>query len=88
MPNIKSAKKRVKTSERNYQRNLSLRSAMRTAIRAVRDAITANNQAEALAKLPAAFSRIDRAIKRNVVHRNAGARYKARLAAKIKALQA
>jgi small subunit ribosomal protein S20 len=86
MPNIKSAKKRVKTAARNAIRNTEVKSSMRTAIRAVREAIEAGNGEEALAKLPKAFSRIDRAVKRKVVHRNAAARYKSRLVAKIKAI--
>ncbi|MDD9898986.1 MAG: 30S ribosomal protein S20 [Candidatus Melainabacteria bacterium] len=86
MPNIKSAKKRVKTAQRNALRNTNMRSAMRTAIRAVREAIQAGDSAAALAKLPAAFSRIDKAVKRKIIHRNAAARYKSRLAAKIKAI--
>ncbi len=84
MPNIKSAKKRVKTAARDTKRNVIMKSAMRTAIKAVRLAVEAGNAEEALAKLPAAFSRIDRAVKRNVIHKNAAARYKERLAAKIK----
>lgn len=88
MPNIKSAKKRVKTAERNRLNNINVKSTMRTAIRAVRQAIEAGNSAEALVKLPMAFSRIDKAVKRKVIHRNAAARYKSRLAAKIKAVTA
>lgn len=88
MPNIKSAKKRVKTSERNTDRNASQKSSMRTAIRIVRDLALASNPEEALAKLPAAFSKIDKAIKRKIIHKNTGARLKARLTAKIKAAQA
>ena len=88
MPNIKSAKKRVKTSERNRAMNVSMKSTMRSAIKAVRTAIEAGDSAEALAKLPNAFSKIDTATKRKVIHANAAARYKSRLAARIKTLQA
>ena len=84
MPNIKSAKKRVKVGERNRLRNIAQRSSMRTAIKMVRDAALAGNKEEALAKLPMAFSKIDKAIKRKIIHKNAGARLKARLVAKIK----
>ncbi len=83
MPNIKSAKKRVKTAERNRERNITKRSAMRTAIKEVREAALAGNTEEALAKLPAAFSKIDKMIKRKIIHKNAGARLKSRLVAKI-----
>jgi small subunit ribosomal protein S20 len=85
MPNIKSAKKRVRVGERNRLRNIEQRSAMRTAVRAVRDLALAGNKEEALAKLPAAFSKIDKAIKRKFIHKNAGARLKARLVKKIQA---
>lgn len=85
MPNIKSAKKRVKVAERNRLRNISQKSGMRTAIKEVREAALAGNSEEALAKLPTAFSRIDKAIKRKIIHKNAGARLKSRLASKIKA---
>lgn len=88
MPNIKSAKKRVKVGQRNTERNYSQKASMRTAIRAVRDLALAGNAEEALAKLPAAFSKIDKAIKRKIIHKNAGARLKARLTSKIKAAQA
>jgi small subunit ribosomal protein S20 len=88
MPNIKSAKKRVKTSERNKLRNYSQRSSMRTAVREVRDLALAGNIEEALAKLPEAFSKIDKAVKRKIIHANAGARLKSRLVAKLKAKKA
>ncbi len=88
MPNIKSAKKRVKTSERNRAVNVAMKSTMRSAIKAVRLAIEAGNPTEALAKLPAAFSKIDKATKRKVIHSNAANRYKTRLTARIKVLQA
>lgn len=87
MPNIKSAKKRVKVGHRNSERNNSQKSSMRTAIRTVRDFALAGKVEEALASLPAAFSKIDKAIKRKIIHKNAGARLKARLTSKIKAAQ-
>ena len=85
MPNIKSAKKRVKVGERNRLRNITQRSAMRTAIKVVRELALAGKAEEAIANLPLAFSRIDKAIKRKIIHKNAGARLKARLTSKIKA---
>lgn len=83
MPTIKSAKKRVKTSERNRQRNLALRSAMRSAIREVKDLVSAGKIEEAIKRLPEAFSRIDKAVKADVAHRNAAARYKSNLSNRI-----
>jgi small subunit ribosomal protein S20 len=83
MPNIKSAKKRVKTAEKSRIRNIEQRSSMKTAIRAVREAALAGKKEEALAKLPTAFSKIDKAVKRKFIHANAGARLKSRLVKKI-----
>lgn len=88
MPNIKSAKKRVKTSERNKLRNYSQKSSMRTAIRTVRDLALGGDIETALSNLPEAFSKIDKAIKRKIIHANAGARLKSRLVAKINAKKA
>jgi small subunit ribosomal protein S20 len=87
MPNIKSSKKRVNIAERNSARNNSRKSSMRTAIRRVRDLALAGNSEEALTRLPEAFSKIDKAIKRKVIHKNTGARLKSRLVTKIKAAQ-
>lgn len=84
MPNIKSARKRVKIGQRNAERNSSQKSSMRTAIKLVRDLALAGKDTEALAKLPEAFSKIDKAIKRKIIHKNTGARLKSRLTAKIK----
>jgi small subunit ribosomal protein S20 len=87
MPNIKSSKKRVNIAERNSARNNSQKSSMRTAIRRVRDLALAGNSEEALTRLSEAFSKIDKAIKRKVIHKNTGARLKSRLVIKIKAAQ-
>ena len=44
--------------------------------------------AEAGPKVPATFSEIDKALKKGVIHRNAAARYKSRLAKKAAAATA
>lgn len=85
MPRIKSAKKRVKTSARNQMRNTAQRSSMRTAIKDVRQAET---KELALANLPKAFSTIDKAVKRNLIHKNAGARLKSRLVVALEKISA
>jgi len=88
MPNIKSAKKRVKTAARNAEKNINQRSAMRTAIRAVREATEAKDADKAQALLPRAFQLVDKAVKRKVIHSNAASRYKSRLTKRISALSA
>jgi len=86
MPNIKSAKKRTKTAARNAERNINQRSTMRTAIRKVREAITAKDADTAKSLLPRAFQLIDKAVKRKVIHLNAAKRFKSKLSTRINAL--
>lgn len=76
MPRIKSAKKRMRQAEAATQRNRTQRSQLRTAIKKVRTAV-ADDAAKAYAE---AVSIIDRAGRKNLIHRNAAARHKSRLA--------
>lgn len=77
MPRIKSAKKRVDVAERNRQRNVAFKSAIRTAMK------KALNNADAAAReesLKQAYSLIDKAILKGILHKNTGARYKSKIA--------
>ncbi len=77
MPRIKSAKKRVDVAERNRQRNIALKSAIRTAVKKVLTGADETARAESLKE---AYSLIDRAILKGILHKNTGARYKSRVA--------
>lgn len=85
MPNIKSAVKRVKVAARNQVRNVSARSAVKTAFRAAREAVT-SGAAEALAKIKTAASAIDKAVSKGLIHKNTAARKKSRLVRQYNAL--
>lgn len=88
MPNIKSAMKRVRQSEKRRAHNASQRSALRTAIKAVRTAV-ANKDAEAAkAALVAAEKKLDKAAGKGLIHKNAAARKKSRLAQAVNTLVA
>ncbi len=88
MPNIKSAIKRVKTSNERNAHNSAIKSAMRSAIKKV-DALVLNNDAEnAKAALLDANSKIDKAAQSGLVHKNTAARYKSRLAKSVNGLTA
>lgn len=76
MPRIKSAKKRMRQAESAMARNRTQRSQLRSAIKKVRSA-TAD---DAVAAYAAAIKVIDRAGRKNLIHRNAAARQKSRLA--------
>ncbi len=81
MANIKSAEKRMRQAARRQTRNRGVRSRLRGAIKKYR----AGGDGDKGAALPATFSEIDRAKKKGVIHRNAAARYKSRLAKKAAA---
>ena len=76
MPNVKSAEKRMRTSERRRERNRQFRSKLRTAIKKVRQAESTAAGTEALQE---AIVLIDRAAHKNIVHANKAARDKSRL---------
>ena len=66
-------------------KNASIKSSVKTAGRRVSEAIAENNEELSAEKLSAAYSAIDRAVKKGVIHPNQGARRKSRLAAKVNA---
>lgn len=76
MPNIRSAKKRMRQAVGRRARNRDQRSAVRTAIRKVRGAAT---RADAEAAFKQAEALLDRAARKNLLHANAAARQKSRL---------
>ena len=87
MANTASSKKSAHTSELRRQRNASLTSTMRTAVKAVKKAVASGDKAAAAAALTASMSKIDRTAAKGVIHRNAAARHKSRLAHAVKALE-
>ena len=82
MPNIKSAKKRVKVSEKKNLRNRMIKSAVRTSVKKLEAAIAADPQT-ANAQLVVTTSAIDEAASKGVMHKNAANRKKARLAKQL-----
>lgn len=87
MANTASSRKSARTSEIRRQRNASLSSTMRTAIKGVKKAVASGDKAAAAAALTASMSKIDRTASKGVIHRNAAARHKSRLAQAVKALE-
>ena len=83
MPNHKSAKKRMRQSEKRRLINRSNRSRLRTAIKKLRAALTGNNANDAQTLLPITISTIDKAVQKGVLHRNAAARYKSRMTVRV-----
>jgi len=86
MPNIKSAIKRVKTTEARNAQNTTAKSAMRTAVKKVEAAVTLNDAAAAKEAFVSAASKLDKAAAKGLIHKNAAARKKSRLMKKSNAL--
>lgn len=83
MPNIKSAKKRMELSRKWNEANRRKRATLRTAIRKVRSAETAEEAADLYQK---AVVLIDRASGRRLMHPNRAARLKSRLSKHVQSL--
>lgn len=81
MANIKSAKKRILTAERNYERNVAFRSAIKTAVKKVVVLAQAKekDQAAINTALSAAYKLCDKAVSKGILHKNTAARKKSRL---------
>ncbi len=82
MPNIKSAKKRVKVNSTKAERNKALNSALKTEIKKANAAIEANadNKQE---QVKVAITAIDKAANKGLLHKNNAARKKSALATKL-----
>jgi small subunit ribosomal protein S20 len=89
--NIKSAIKRIQISERNRLRNKSYKTAVKTLTKKYFEAVrqyaaepTPEQMVVVEERMSSAYSKIDKAVKRGVLHTNNGARKKARLARVLK----
>ena len=83
MPNIKSAKKRMKQNEQNRKRNVARKTALKTAVRRVKDALANNDIENAKTFLKDAEAKLARAAGKKVLHKNAASRRIGRLAKRV-----
>lgn len=81
MANSKSAKKRIRQSRRRQERNREHRSRLKTAIKNVETATDGDTATEAFRK---ASALLDRAGRKNLIHRNKADRKKSQLAKIVK----
>ncbi len=79
MANTSQARKRVRQAEKRRQHNASIRSAARTYIKKVVNAIAAGDKTQAEAAFKAAVPVIDRTARKGIIHPNKAARHKSRL---------
>jgi len=87
MPSTRSAKKRLRQNLVRRARNRSVKRSVRTQCRKVREAVAAGDLEAAQTEFRLAAKKLDRAGSKDIIHRNAAARTKSRLSAKIKTLK-
>jgi small subunit ribosomal protein S20 len=80
LANIRSQIKRNRQNEHARLRNKSVRSALKTHARRVRESLAAGDREAAAAALRRATRAYDKAVSKGVIHKNNAANHKARLA--------
>lgn len=88
MPNTKSAQKAMRQSRRRRVINLRTKSKFKAVVKTTKQAIAASDATTATAELKKAMSAIDKAVKKNVLHKNTASRKKSRLAKALSKLSA
>ena len=83
MPNIKSAKKRVKIIEKKTLENNMIKTAYKTAVKKFEEAVASGNVEEAKALLSVATKKIDQACTKGVIVKNTASRKKSSLSKKL-----
>ena len=86
MANIKSQIKRIGTNRKATERNRAVKSEVKSAIRATREAISAGDKKAAVASLALASKKIDKATSKGVLHKNQAANRKSSMAKQVAAL--
>ncbi len=87
MPNTKSAAKAMRQAIRRRTRNIKTKDNFKSAVKEVKKFITEGKKSEAVVAMKMAMSKLDKAVKTNVIHKNKSSRLKSRIAkalAKVK----
>jgi len=87
MPNIKSAKKRMKTNEKSRVANLGVRTRVKNARRKMMEVLQAGDAGQGVEAFKAYCSVLDKAAKTGVVTKNTATRRKCRASEQLRKLQ-
>lgn len=87
MANIKSNIKRIGTNLKAEQRNRAVKSELKTAVRAVREAAASGDKKAATAALQNANRKLDKAASKGVIHKNQAANRKSAIASRVAAIK-
>ena len=86
MANIKSQLKRIGTNRKAAERNKAVKSELKTAVRAAKEAAANGDKAAASPALAVATKKLDKAVSKGVIHKNQAANRKSAIAKKVSAL--
>ena len=86
MANIKSQIKRIGTNKKSQERNKAVKSEVKTAVRATREAIVAGDKDKATTSLVVSAKKLDKAASKGVIHKNQAANRKSAIAKQVAAL--
>jgi small subunit ribosomal protein S20 len=84
--NIKSQIKRIGTNKKATERNKAVKSEVKTAVRATREAVVAGDKDKAASALAVAAKKLDKAASTGVIHKNQAANRKSAIAKQVAAL--
>lgn len=83
MPNTKQALKRMRVTAKRTARNRHVKSTVKTVVRRFSDTLAKGNLDIARDTLQSVVKTVDKAVSKGVVHKNAAARKKSRLAKRL-----
>jgi small subunit ribosomal protein S20 len=83
MARHKSAIRQHRRSLRRKSVNTQTKSALRTSMRKLREAIKNNDREGSVKMLPGVFRAIDKSVKKRAIKKNTGSRYKSRLSRQV-----
>ncbi|MFB3814115.1 MAG: 30S ribosomal protein S20 [Terriglobales bacterium] len=86
MANHFSALKRARQTEKRTARNRANKSRLRTSLRSLRQSLASGDPQRAEQAYRETASQLDKSAKKGIIHENTASRYKARLAARLRAV--
>ena len=86
MAKTKSAEKRIRQSEKRRERNIIVKSQVKTAVKKLLLAVESRNLEKSKVSLEKAISVIDKAAAKGVIHKNTASRKISRLTKKVNTL--
>ena len=88
MANRRQSIKKIRVDKRRREHNVRVLSELKTVLRKTFKLLVEKNQAELTKQSQALFSKLDKAVKKNLLHKNRASRIKSRFQRKINSLKA